>query len=205
MTPEKRGTKPCGSSPANAKCACGGGGCLAAAGSPAMPSMTGAARDRPRRGARRWRAARRPAPIMRRQLRDVAEQLGELAGRQPVGLGEDQVERDRARAGALQGVDDRGELRARPRPLPDAWRAKPRRCRRCARAASRIERPRRNVEVAVEDREPQPRDRLGIGDAHGDRQQTAAPRSRIRWIDGTRRPMRPRLERRRGPLRTRPS
>ena len=50
----------------------------------------------------------------------VREQLGELARRQPVGLGEDEVERDGARAVGLQPVDDLGEARARPRPLADA-------------------------------------------------------------------------------------
>ena len=54
-----------------------------------------------------------------RELRHVPEQLGELAGREPVGLGEDQVERDGACAGRLQGVDDGGKLGARPGPLAD--------------------------------------------------------------------------------------
>ena len=56
----------------------------------------------------------------RRQIRLVREQLGELPRRQPVGLGEDEVERDRARAVGLQLVDDLGEARAWPRPLAHA-------------------------------------------------------------------------------------
>ena len=62
----------------------------------------------------------RSLPDQRRQLRLLGEQFGELAGRQPIRLGEDEVERDGARAVRLQPVDDLGEARARPRPLADA-------------------------------------------------------------------------------------
>ena len=56
----------------------------------------------------------------RGELRDVGKQLGELGGREAVGLGEDEIEGDRAGAGLVQGVDDGGKARARPRPLADA-------------------------------------------------------------------------------------
>ncbi len=87
--------------------------------------LAGEADDDGRRGDGRGEALvvrrqLRGLPDQRRQLRLVGEQLGELPGRQPVRLGEDEVERDRARAVRLQPVDDLGEARARPRPLADA-------------------------------------------------------------------------------------
>ena len=107
--------------------------------------------------------------VERGELRDIGEQLGELARREAIRLGEDEVDGDRAGTGLVQGVDDGGKARARPWPLADAGE------RGLvdvddAHEVARIGRARCEVEVGVEDGEAQARHRLGIGDAHHHRQ-----------------------------------
>lgn len=55
-----------------------------------------------------------------RKLRLVGKQLGEFTGRETVRLRKNEIERDGARSGRRQAIDDLGEPRTRPRPLPDA-------------------------------------------------------------------------------------
>ena len=129
----------------------------------------------------RWQL--RGLPDERRQLRLLGEQLGELARRQPIRLGEDEVERDGARAVRLELVDDLGEARARPRPLADAGE------RSVvdiddAHGQPRIDLARLEVEIGVEHGEPQPRHRLGVGDAQRHRQDEQ--RRRKQDVDGKR-------------------
>ena len=167
--PLKRGTNCSGSSPAMTKLACGFGRRLVAG------RLAGEADDDGRGGdgggeALVVRGQLRGLPDERRQLRLLGEQLGEFAGRQAIGLGEDEVERDGARAVRLQPVDDLGEARARPRPLPDAGE------RGVvdiddAHGELRIDLARLEVEIGVEHGEPQPRHRLRVGDAQRHRQQ----------------------------------
>ena len=112
----------------------------------------------------------RGLPDQRRQLRLLGKQLGELAGRQAIRLGEDEVERDGACAGRLELVDDLGEAGARPRPLSDAGE------RSIvdvddAHRQLRIDLARLEIEIGVENSEAQARHRLGIGDAQRHRQE----------------------------------
>ena len=122
----------------------------------------------------RLRDRLRKPRVVRGQRREPVGDLGRLLQlarigrrRQPVRLGQDEVERDALGAGAGEPVDDLGQHRARPRPLPEAgerglvdvddahWE------RRVGDAG-------REAQIAVEDGRAQPRYGRRVGDAQDD-------------------------------------
>ena len=119
----------------------------------------------------------------RRELGLFGKQLGKFAGRQTVRLGEDEIDRYGTGAVRLQAVDDLGEARTRPRPLPDAGE------RSIvdiddAHGKRRIDRARGKIEIGVEHGKPQPRHRLRVGDAQGNRHEEQHRRKQD--VDGER-------------------
>ena len=133
------------------------------------------------------------ALVVGRQLRGLADewgelglfgkQLGEFAGRQAVRLGKNKIDRDGACAIRLQAVDDLGEARTRPRPLPDAGE------RSVvdiddAHGKRRIDSARGKIEIGVEHGKPQPRHRLRVGDAQRNRHEEQHRREQD--VDGER-------------------